>query len=70
MTLYAKWESSLKRGDLNGDEKVDVTDVSLLIDVVLGKETSLAEGAEPDLNNDTNIDVTDISLLIDIVLGQ
>ena len=62
--------SNLVRGDLNGDGNVDVTDVSLLIDVVLGKEVTLADGAVTDLNDDGNVDVTDVSLLIDIVLGK
>lgn len=57
------------RGDLNGDGNVDVSDVSILIDVVLGKEVVLAEGAISDLNNDGNNDVTDVSILIDIILG-
>lgn len=59
----------LRTGDLNGDGNVDVTDVSILIDVVLGKEVSLAEGAVSDLNGDGNVDVSDVSLLIDIILG-
>ena len=57
-------------GDMNNDKKVDVSDVSLLIDVVLGKTVELAEGAVCDLDNDTNVDVTDVSILIDIVLGK
>ena len=57
-------------GDLNGDGLVDVTDVSILIDVVLGKETQLADGAEPDINADGNVDVSDVSLLIDIILDK
>ena len=61
---------NLMTGDLNGDGQVDVTDVSLLIDVVLGKNPTLVEGAVTDLNNDGNVDVTDVSLLIDIVLGK
>ena len=60
----------LERGDLNGDGNVDVTDVSLLIDVVLGKPVELAEGAVCDLDGDGNTDVTDVSIVIDIVLGR
>ena len=62
--------ANIKPGDLNGDDNVDVSDVSLLIDVVLGKTVQLAEGASADLNNDGNIDVSDVSLLIDVVLGK
>ena len=67
-TCVPLWSQS--RGDLNGDDNVDVTDVSLLIDVVLGKTVGLAEGAVCDLNGDGSVDVTDVSLLIDIVLGK
>ena len=66
----AEQPADLVRGDLNGDSLVDVGDVSLLIDVVLGKHVDLAAGAGPDLNDDGNVDVTDVSLLIDIVLGK
>ena len=63
-------EPGLDLGDLNGDGNVDVTDVSILIDVVLGKDAPLADGAVTDLNNDGNVDVSDVSLLIDIILGN
>ena len=66
----ANWTPALKTGDLNGDDNVDVTDVSLLIDVVLGKPVTLTEGAVADLDGDGNTDVTDVSVLIDIVLGK
>ena len=56
-------------GGIIVDGQVDVSDVSLLIDVVLGKEVTLAEGAVPDLNSDGNVDITDVSKLIDLVLG-
>ena len=68
--LAAFASSDSVTGDLNGDGQVDVTDVSLLIDVVLGKTVELADGAVTDLNGDGTIDVTDVSLLIDIVLGK
>ena len=61
---------TLKRGDLNGDDVVDVTDVSIMIDLVLGKTVTLAEGAQPDLDGNNEVDVTDVSILIDIVLGK
>ena len=68
--LAAFASKEMLRGDLNGDDLVDVTDVSLLIDLVLGKEVTLADGAIADLNGDGLTDVTDVSLLIDLVLGK
>ena len=70
LNFVANWAPALKTGDLNGDGNVDVSDVSILIDVVLGKEVTLASGVNTDLNGDGNTDVTDVSLLIDIVLGK
>lgn len=55
-------------GDLNGDGIVDVTDVSIIIDMVLGKVEKDLEKA--DLTGDGEIDVSDVSSLIDIVLGK
>ena len=55
-------------GDINGDGDIDVTDVSLLIDAVLGKTELALELA--DINGDKMLDVTDVSALIDIVLGK
>ena len=52
-------------GDLNGDGSVDVTDVTMLINSVLG-QTQLEGG---DLNGDGNVDVTDVTAEINIVLG-
>ena len=60
----------LERGDLNGDGNVDVSDVSLLIDLILGKDVAVVDGAVTDLDGDGNTDVTDVSLLIDMILGK
>ena len=56
------------RGDLNNDNQVDVTDVSIMIDMVLGKAQQDLTIA--DLDGNGHIDVTDVSFLIDIVLGK
>ena len=55
------------RGDLNGDKVVDVTDVNIMIDMVLGKQ---AVTTAADLTGDGNVDVADVNALIDIVLGK
>ena len=60
-----------KRGDVNRDGQVDVTDVSMLINYILG---SLPAGTDIDLeaahvNSDALIDVSDVSQLISFILN-
>lgn len=62
--------SKYDTGDLNGDGTVDVSDVNLLIDLVLGKITEDILLGEPDISGDGTIDVTDVNILIDIILGK
>lgn len=65
--LYAHYPKMPKLGDLNGDDIVDVTDVNIIIDMVLGKRDTTPES---DLNGDNQVDVSDVNQLIDIVLGK
>ena len=55
------------KGNLNGDGQVDVSDVSIAIDIVLGKANY---DALADLDGNGSVDVTDVSMIIDIVLGK
>lgn len=54
-------------GDINGDGAVDVTDVNIIINVILGKTND--DGC-CDINNDGAVDVTDVNMLINIILGK
>lgn len=56
-------------GDLNNDGVVDVSDVNIIIDAVLGK-IDMASVGDYDLTDDGNVDVADVNALIDIVLGK
>ncbi len=58
---------TLLPGDLNGDGVIDVTDVNIIINVILGKA---ADDGCCDLNNDDAVDVTDVNMLINIILGK
>lgn len=53
-------------GDINGDGLVDISDVNLVINVMLGKETSPAA----DVNGDGNVDISDVNMVINIMLGK
>lgn len=58
-----------KRGDVNGDDIVDVEDVSALIDVVLGLRSADKYEGRAYVNDDDLIDVNDINAVLDIILG-
>jgi len=59
---------AVKRGDLNGDGSVDISDVTGLIGAVLNGTP--VNHAAADINGDTSIDVTDVTALIALVLGN
>ena len=52
-------------GDVNGDGRVNVSDVSALINHILG----IATVSSADVNGDSRINVSDVSALINIILG-
>ena len=57
-------------GDINADGKVDISDLNVLINIILGVEDATAYGNRPYLNGGTNVDVADLNILIDIILLQ
>ena len=61
---------SYLRGDLNHDGLVNIADVVILTNLILGKEVALLNIAEADLNGDGEVNVTDITVLTNIILGK
>ncbi|MCQ2289544.1 MAG: leucine-rich repeat protein, partial [Muribaculaceae bacterium] len=58
-----------KKGDVNGDDVVDIADVNILLNIVLGKDNaSRYNGA--DVNGDGTVDITDVNTALNIVLGK
>ena len=53
--------------DLNGDGKVDIADINVIINMVLGKS---AKSAAADFTGDGAIDISDINALINAILGK
>lgn len=72
-TLYAKWAeiSALDKGDINGDSDINIKDVVLIVNFVLGKTTpTTAQFNAADYNSDGNLDIKDIVLIVNTVLGK
>ena len=57
-------------GDLNHDGYVNITDVVLLVNYILGKDDGIVIEAEADINGDTMVNITDVVALTNIILGQ
>ncbi|MBQ3961288.1 MAG: hypothetical protein II683_05810, partial [Muribaculaceae bacterium] len=60
-------EEPIMQGDVNGDNRVNVSDVSALINMILGMTPMDKERA--DVNGDGRVNVSDVSALINIILG-
>lgn len=56
-------------GDLNFDHQVSISDVSLLIDYLLGTDVSLFNSKRADINGDDNISIKDLTIIIDMLLA-
>ena len=57
-------------GDANGDGAVDISDVLLTVDFILGKQVSIFFFKNADVNFDNGIDISDVLGIVDIILGK
>jgi hypothetical protein len=57
-------------GDIDGDSQVDLTDVAIFVDVLLGADTDPAHVAASDLNSSGAADGVDIEPFVNALLGQ
>ena len=55
-------------GDINGDGSIDVLDVILIVDFILGSVLTDQEFISSDCNDDGSINIFDVILLIEIIL--
>lgn len=58
----------ISKGDINHDGSVDVSDVTLLVNIVLNKATDEFNNA--DLDGNGNVDVGDVTTLVNIILKK
>ncbi len=67
LTFQFTTKGAGKLGDLNGDDAVDVDDMNIIINIMLGKAEKTAAA---DLNGDDAVDVDDMNIIINIMLGK
>ena len=56
-------------GDVNKDGNVSISDVTALIDYLLGGDASSIDIAAADVNGDQNVSISDVTALIDMLLS-
>ena len=52
-------------GDMNGDSIINILDVILLVNIILGSDGDAAMG---DINMDGSINILDVILLVNVIL--
>ena len=62
--------SSTLRGDANGDFEVNITDVIVIIDYILGRNITNFIYANSDLDKDGDVNITDAIKIVDIILDR
>ena len=56
-------------GDVDGNGTVDVTDVNILVNIILGKANA-ADYPNANINGEGGIDVSDVNAVVNIILGK
>ena len=57
-------------GDVNDDGDVSISDVTSLINYLLGVTSSQFNASAADVNNDGKVTVADVAALIDLILAN
>ena len=58
------------KGDINGDEKVDVEDVNAAINIILELKPASFYPGNADVNGDNKVDIEDVNAIINIILSN
>lgn len=61
--------ATVNRGDVNGDDRINISDVTALIDFLLSGDDSDINRANSDVNEDGKINISDVTALIDYLLS-
>jgi hypothetical protein len=58
------------KGDVNGDGIVDVSDINLVVNYILGKNPEPFIFVNADMDDNNDIDVSDVNGIVNIILGS
>ena len=62
--------STLQPGDINGDENVNIQDIIILINIILGtNDPDTGEFNAADINSDGVLNIQDIILIVNLILN-
>lgn len=59
----------LPAGDVNGDGEINIADITMLVDIMLGGFANYDTRHRSDVNHDKEINITDVTVLVDYLLG-
>lgn len=68
-TCNVNKQPDTKPGDVNGDGVVDMSDMNIAINVILGKG-QFADNPGADVNGDGVVDMSDLNSVINLILGK
>ena len=68
-TFFTIPVSRIKMGDANGDGSVNVTDVMLIVNHILGNTLPVFHEECANINGDSRIDVADVMLVVNMILS-
>lgn len=62
-------EQTALKGDVNGDGEVNIADINVIVDIILGGSVDTATMSRADVNDDGEVIIADINAVIDIILS-
>ena len=72
--IYTKVElataSNPDLGDVNGDGKIDVSDVVCMVNYILENPVDVFIFENADIDNNTEVNITDVTMLVNIILSR
>ncbi len=70
MKLVITKNNAYAVGDVDGDGKVDVTDINIVVNIILGKDNAANYNGRADVNGADGVDVSDVNAIVNIILGK